>query len=312
MICYKIKLKSYYNKIIKKADKIVLPIGMLKFSSQNFSYVFDLITKIAEKYNKPILMSAMSIANPDENDLRYIQLKNAINRSSVWGITTRDGVDGLERLRKYYLTNEKIFSDYVGDPALWIPEVYGFDKTMKTHERKIIGVNLIRKGIYASYKEEVFSEEQLLSFYKELVKELEKRNYQWEFFCNGMNEDYQVGKEILSTLGLPLTKLAPIPSNADEYVNIVNKYNAVLGARLHSCITSVSLDIPVSGLLWDNKLHYFSKTMGIRHLFSTVKELKANLVVDKIESAISNRIDIENRDHYKNKTLSSIKKFIEI
>lgn len=91
---------------------------------------------------------------------------------------------------------------------------------------------------------------------------------------------------------------------------MISGFKAIFGARLHACITAVSLGIPVSGLLWDDKLEFFSRTMKIRQYFSEVKELDSCMVVDKIESAIKHDLDIDNIDYYKQKTLMSIKKFV--
>ena len=58
---YRIAYKRYYEDRIKNTDYIVLPVGMLKYSTQDFGYLFHMINKLATKYNKPVLMSAMRI-----------------------------------------------------------------------------------------------------------------------------------------------------------------------------------------------------------------------------------------------------------
>lgn len=308
-IMYRIKYNRYLKDCIKDADKIILPIGMLKYSTQDFSYIFDMITQIAAHYNKPVLMSAMSIARPDHADWRYYQLVKAVNRPCVKFITTRDGESGLTRLNKYYIKNN-IRTDFVGDPALWIPDCYQIKR--KTSDNEIIGINVIRKGIYAEYSDKSFSDDQMISMYKEIITELETRGYRWALFCNGMRLDYEVGKQLVKELNLSDDKLLPAPRSGKELVEIISGFKAVFGARLHACITSVSLGVPVSGLIWDDKLDFFSRTMNIRQFFSNVEELKGNLIVDKIESAILHTLDIENVRYYKNKTIQSIKDFVEL
>ena len=124
-------------------------------------------------------------------------------------------------------------------------------------EGGVIGINLVRKDIHADYGEQTFTPTQLLNLYKGIIEELNKREYEWELFCNGMPEDYAVGVELLQTLGLPANKLRRAPHTGIDLVNNRSKYKAVFGARLHACITSVSLGVPVAGLLWDKKLHFF-------------------------------------------------------
>ena len=309
-ITYLVKNFFYYRHWIKNTDRIILPVGMLKFANQNFSYTFKLINSLASKFHKPVLMNAMSIAKADENDLRYHQLVGAANASAVWGITSRDGIDGLSLLRRNYVRREMI-TDFVGDPALWAPEIYNkSNKTITESNNEIIGVNLVRKSIYASYKEEKFSPEQLKNLYKEIVNELDKRGYKWVFFCNGMSEDYDLGLELIKELGLPKEKLLNRPLSVQEYVDTVSTFKAVFGARLHACITSVALGIPVVGLLWDNKLKYFSKTMGIEKFFISASNLNGENVVNSLEEAMKFPFDYSNRDFYKERTAEYIDKFV--
>lgn len=282
---------------------------MLKYSTQNMSYVFHLINKIASALRRPVLMSAMSIEKPDAGDWRFHQIVEAVNMDCVKAVTTRDGSYGLERLRKFYIKKDDIATDFVGDPALWIPETYDI---LRKDESSKIGINLIRKNIYQSYKEGYVSEDDMLALYKEIVEELEYRGYDWEFFCNGMNCDYAVGIELLQKLNLPTNKLASKPKTGKELASLIASYKCVFGARLHACITSISLGIPVVGLLWDNKLDFFSKTMGIRDFFIDIEGLNGKNIVDKMEGAMANCFDFANRNEYKQKTLSSIKNFINL
>lgn len=305
-IAYKIQYYRYFKNVIKSVDKIIYPVGMLNYSTQHFSYVYHMINKIAEKYNKPVLMSAMSIEKPDERDWRYHQIRKAVNFSSVKYITTRDGKNGLDRLKDVYLERE-LKTDYVGDPALWSPEMYGIKKNLNS---KVIGINLIRSSIYNDYKEDKLTADELVSFYKELITIITQKGYDFELFCNGMDADYQVGQRIIQEMRLPQSKLLPKLQTGLELLNTISGYKAVFGARLHACIVSVALGIPVAGMLWDNKLNFFSETMGIRQFFSSVQELKGNLVLDKLEAAMKYDFDFENRDAYKMRTYESIKRFV--
>ena len=305
-IAYQVQYSRYFSSRIRQCDKVIYAIGMLKYSTQNLSYLFHLINRLANKYSKPVMMSAMSIEKKRGEDYRFSQLQDAVNYPMVKCITTRDGEDGLDRLKEFYLKSVKI-TDYVGDPALWIPECYNVYKSDNCSK---IGINLIRGGIFRDYKEDSFSEQELLSFYVELVRELEERGFEWVMFCNGLPEDYAMGKRLLKELCVSGDKLLPPPNSGVELAEIVGGFKAVFGARLHSCITSVALGVPVSGLLWDNKLRYFAQTMGISQFFSTASELTGKIVADRIEDAIRYDFDFSNRDYYKVKTLASIRHFL--
>ena len=301
---YQLKLRKFFSKQFKDLDAIVFSVGMLKFSTQDFSFIFSVISKIAEEKGIPIFLSAMSIERENTSDWRYHQLVNVVNSPCIKMITTRDGMKGVEILAKDYMRKDHV--DYVGDPALWIPECYGITKQASS---TTVGINVIRKNIYKDYGFD-FSGKQLLDMYISIIRELEKRNIDYILFCNGMKEDYSFGKAIIKEANLPSSKLLMPPTSAKELVSMISGFKAVFGARLHACITAFSLDVPVVGLLWDNKLRYFSETMGIEEFFCELSELDGKIIVDKIERAMSFRYDDENRQYYKRKTEESLKNFI--
>lgn len=167
-IAYRIQYNRYYAKKISGKDAVIYALGMLKYSTQNVSYVFELINRQASKKKVSVLMNAMSIEQSDKENWRYWQLVRAVNMPCVKMITTRDGKEGVERLRKDYIRREGITTDYVGDPALWAPECYNIIKHNQSNSPKL-GIGLVRTNIFESYKGGVSSRE-LYSFYKELIK----------------------------------------------------------------------------------------------------------------------------------------------
>lgn len=308
-LSYKIKLSSYFKEQLKDVDNLIYCVGMLKYSTQDFSYIYNIINKIASQNDINIMMSAMSIENSNKNDWRCLQLKKAVNCDSVKFITTRDNIEELELLRSYYLDkNSKIISRVVGDPALWTKQTY--EIMGKKINSSVIGVGLIRLGIYKDYGYNI-TEPELYSFYKNILLYLSKKGYNWKLFCNGMLEDYKVGEKLINELGLPKEKLCPRPKNAEDLISLLSEFKIILGARLHSCITSYALGIPVVGLIWDNKLRAFAKKINHYEFFIEPENLNAEYVVDRLESVISKEYDPELFEKLKNSTYESIEEFIE-
>ena len=303
---FKIKLKKYYQEELKNADAIIYALGMLKFKKQNFSYLFSLINSEATRNNIPVFMDAMSIAKADKTDWRYQQLVKAINLPCTRIITTRDGIDGLNRLNTDYITNHEISTNFVGDPALWIPECYNISPRRK--ESDVIGINVIREQTYVDYG---INFTHVKDMYISLINELNKHGYKWKLFTNGIKSDIDLAKQIVAHFNLPSTILLPPPGSVEEYLSAITQFQVVFGARLHACITAVALDIPVVGLLWDDKLRYFAKTMKIPTFFCETNELEGKTILKKIQEAMNLKYDKQNINSYKFRTKLEIDNFID-
>lgn len=305
---FKIKMRGYFQEILKNTDKIIYAIGMLKYSTQDQSYTFELINNIAKQYKIPVMMSAMSIEKYNENDWRCRQLVRAVNNPIVKCITTRDTENELSILRDKYLHKDtQCITECVGDPALWTAEAYNVKS--KNCKSDLIGIGLIRLGIYKDYGYGL-NEKELFNLYINIIKELELRKKNWVLFCNGMSEDYEVGIKLLKELNLPKSKLLQRPTSPLDLINILQSFKCVMGARLHSCITSYALGIPVVGLVWDNKLRAFAKKIGWEKYFIEEKKLDAKVIVNMLEIVSNCKYDNKKKILLKNKTLNSIFQFI--
>lgn len=305
-IGFAIKYYRYYKKSISAVDKVIMSFGMFKYSTQNYSMMFNLISKICDTKNISIMQNAVSVEPFNEQDWRCHQLKKAINRKCVKFFTTRDGMSGLELLRKNYI-NDSIFSDYVGDVALWIPECYKIET--QSSACNLIGIGLIRKNICKDYNCTITGE-QLFNIYKDTLLELEKRNYNWVLFHNGLDEDRQLGIDLLTELNLPSSKLLDVGDDVNEYLHTITQFKAIFGARYHACLAAYSLNIPCSGFYWDNKIRFFSESAGITSLFLEPENLCAESIIETIEKAQEIGYDQTLRNKLKNKTIEALDLFL--
>ena len=311
-LSYKIKYTQYFEDQIKQADRVITSVGMFKYSTQDFSYIYHLVAKICQKYHKPLMISAPSVEAYNPKDWRSKQLVKAANIPSVKMITTRDGKAGLDLLKNYYYKKNRFLYDCVGDPALWIPECYNIEKRNHTiSSTPYIGINVIRKGIFDDYNKS-FSDDELIQIYVELIKQIEEKGWKWAIYSNGMPQDIDVIEKLQSITNFSQDHILNQPQNAKEFAKMIMGFDAVFGARLHSCITSVSLGIPVVGFIWDDKIRYFSETANLQPFFFEPKDMSAKRIVDTLELAMKSEYDNKTIDNLKNKTQSSIHKFLEI
>jgi polysaccharide pyruvyl transferase WcaK-like protein len=304
-----LKINHKFKKQLKDVDAIVFAGGgFLKFRTQGLNYYVEQIVKIAKKNNIPIMMNGVGIEGYDEHDIRCQRLKRAINSDCMKVITTRDDIDTLQNL---YMTNKNIKTSRVGDPALWVPECYGVARGSHVG-KQVIGVNVIRGRVYQAYGNSL-SEFQLMNFYKKLINGIEDRGWDWVLFSNGMAADQKFGKRLLGAMGgKNLHKLWKPPANTLEFLEQITSFRCVFGARLHACITSYALDIPVVGLIWSEKLQIFSEVIGKKESFFTEDNLHIEQILDAMQNAMDTGYDDSIREHLRQLTSDYLKQFLQM
>ena len=306
-VSYRIRYGRFFRDALQGADAAIFAVGMLKYTTQDHSYVFDLINRICTENGTPVLMSAMSVSERNDQDWRSRQLRHAVNRPCVKMVTTRDGESGLERLRREWIRRGDIETDSVGDPALWAPECYG---VRKDPSAKVFGINVIRGDIFQDYCGGV-TENQLMAAYEGLIAELDRRGISWRLFSNGAPCDQQFGERLLKAIGAPATRLLPRPESAKTLLAYIASFRAVFAGRLHACITSFALDVPVAGMLWDDKLRFVAESFGIARFFTESRDLSGEVLAQRLIAASETPQDAERRDALKGRMRSALARFLE-
>lgn len=296
---------NYYHSHIKNADKVIIAGGgLIKYSKEDFWNAIYTISDFCEKENKPLHLNAVGIEGYDSQNYRCMLLSESLSKENV-SISTRDD---LETLKKYLKKPEKAI--LVGDPALYTAETY---KISAVSSAETIGIGVIRGKIYKDYGFD-HTEQNIIKSYINLIKLLEQKNYKWQMFCNGIEDDYILALKILKALNLPCHSeyLAPRPSAPKELISIISQYKGVIAARLHANIISTSLNIPSVGLIWNDKLKLFGKIIGCEKRFID-KEMfmDAKYVLTQLEEAIVDGYNHENIQNLKNLTFLSLKNFID-
>lgn len=303
-----LKINHKFKTQLKDVDAIVFAGGgFLKFRTQGLNYYVEQIMKIARKNNIPVMMNGVGIEGYSETDIRCQRLKKAINQDCFKVITTRDDIDTL---KNNYIVNSNIKIAHVGDPALWVPECYN----MKRNENpsNVVGINVIRGRVYQAYGN-TLSEFELLNFYKKLVQGVEERGWDWVLFSNGMAADQKFGAMLLRALGCSdRRKILPTANNSVEFLEQIRSFKLVFGARLHACITSYALDVPVVGLIWSEKLRIFADVIGKKDSFFEENELNIDNILDAMEREMNANYDKTIRDDLRTRTKNYLEMFMDM
>lgn len=303
-----LKINHKFKTQLKDVDAIVFAGGgFLKFRTQGLNYYVEQIMKIARKNNIPVMMNGVGIEGYSETDIRCQRLKKAINQDCFKVITTRDDIDTL---KNNYIVNPNIKIAHVGDPALWVPECYNMMRN--ENPSNVVGINVIRGRVYQAYGN-TLSEFELLNFYKKLVQGVEERGWDWVLFSNGMAADQKFGAMLLRALGCSdRRKILPTANNSVEFLEQIRSFKLVFGARLHACITSYALDVPVVGLIWSEKLRIFADVIGKKDSFFEENELNIDNILDAMEREMNSNYDKTIRDDLRTRTKNYLEMFMDM
>ncbi len=303
---FELGVKSYYKNFLKNNNAIAVVVaggGALKYKTQNHSFYTEILLETAARLGLPVMLNAIGIEGYSSEDIRCRKLIETLNSSTVKVVTTRDDI---EALRNHFVLDKSIVTAKVGDPALWISNVYGIKKNENSN---LIGINLVRGHIFLDYDEYPISFEETINLYCDIIKQLEKEGFSWELFTNGMTSDCQFGEIILEKIHRNDKEIL-IASNTADYVKMVSQFKGVIGGRMHALITSYSLDIPIAGFVWSEKIKYFGETTKIdSSLLEKEKISGENLVLCLKHSLITN-YDIKTREILKQNTFDYINSFI--
>lgn len=297
------KIQEYYAEILKDADAVIFAGGgLIKFSREFCWNSLYSVIAYCEKKNIPVFLNAVGVEGYNNLDLYSQLIKKSLNKTCVKAITTRDDVETLKDYRKENIS-------LAGDSALWTSDLYPIEMNNKNN---IIGVGLLHKNIFKSYKVD-FSEEKIIKTYCGIINELEKRGYKWRLFCNGLQSDYNMGVKVLQTIGKDIsdTLLAPRPETKEDYFHLLTSFSSIIAGRLHANIIAASYNIPSIGLVWNNKLTLFGRSIGCENRFIKKENFfDSELIVNELEKAIKHGYNKETIQKLKNATVNTLSDFI--
>lgn len=192
------------------------------------------------KHKTPTLFNACGMGRIKSTFLQK-RLQQALNHPNIDSISVRDHIDQLNEK----LLDTDIQATQSHDCALWSKEAFNIHKK----ESNVIGLGVISLNNKKDRK--------VIKLYTDIITELNNKGIEWELFCNGSFDDYELALKIAQLLNYDESAIAKRPLNPTELVQTIANYRSIISFRLHSHIIAVSLDIPTVAITWDNKVDFF-------------------------------------------------------
>ena len=268
---------------IKKSDIVIFGgAPLFNYKYQNFYERTAITVDFAQKYQKPVIFSAIGIEHYDEKNAKCQRLKKSLNQDCVRQITTRDGMDLLEKFRE----NPDIKIGKVSDPALYASKVFENFKTEKNgNKKKKIGLFILRATGFTNNNVK-FSQEQAANLWVDLVHDLKEKGYDYELITNGHFGDEAFMDHLVRKYGIDEKKCVFNVNDPETLIGHLTSYDGVVTCRLHPSIISFSFKIPSVGLVWNPKVKGFYESVGYEDRMIYTEGISAKLVLEKLEQAM--------------------------
>lgn len=168
------------EKLIEEADLIVFGgAPVFNYLYQKFYERTSITIELAQKYDVPVVFSAVGVERYDEDNKRCQRLKQALNLPVVKQITTRDGYDKLVN----YRIRADLRLGMVADPAVFCAPVLQ-EYAGKKYQKKTIRIFVLRQAGFVANKVD-FPPEAAAKLWKGLAAELKNRGYDYRFLTSG-------------------------------------------------------------------------------------------------------------------------------
>ena len=263
--------------------------GALISSSLFYALRLHEIVRIAHRHNGKVIFNSVGIEKSVYNHglAKYI-IRNLLKQKEVVAFSTRDHVEDVP-----YLTNRNGFYRRTPDPGLFTSETYA----IKKKDAQLVGLSVISYQAYQSIVQDdnratKVTADYLIQYWSAIIRHLQQMKIDFRILTNGGMADYAMAKRLVSELKLDEQKyLMPLPKTPSVLVSQLSMFRMVIAHRLHACIISTSLNIPIIPIIWSDKLRVFAEMIDNR--FATWPEIEETTHFDEvINKALNEPVDI--------------------
>mgnify|MGYP002508059825 FL=1 len=139
-------------------------------------------------------------------------------------------------------------------------------------------------------------------FWRDVIKNLEKRNIKYKVFCNGDIYDYNFINKMYVKGIFKKDKIEIRPKKPIDLVDLIANYRCVISFRLHSHIIAASLEIPSVAIVWNAKvIEFFNQINRSECCFYIQSDID-----EIIDCALNTDIDTKSINHIKKQSSNNM------
>ncbi len=275
------------HRIVKKSDLVLFGgAPLFNYKYQMFYERTASTIELAQTYQKPVLFSAIGIEHYEEENEKCQRLKRTLNFDCVQQITTRDGIEELNK----YKTNPNLVIDLVADPAVFTGEAFRSYLSPKADtKQKTIGIFVFRASGFTDNHID-FTKEDAVALWKNIISTAQALGYDYRLLTSGHFGDEAFMDYLIREHGIDETKCIFNMNAPEKLVSAISSFDAIISCRLHPSIIAFSLQVPSIGLIWNPKVKHFYDCVGYSDRCMDVCGLTSDEIFTKIEQILDEKV----------------------
>lgn len=150
---------------------------------------------------------------------------------------------------------------------------------------KKIGIFVFRANGFTDNKIK-FNREQAAELWVNIVKDLEKKGYNYDLLTNGHFGDEAFMDSLIRDYGIRENKCVFNINDPETLISKLSSYDGIITCRLHPSIIAFSFKIPAVSLVWNSKIEGFYKSIGYEDRMIYTDGITSGLVIERLEKAM--------------------------
>lgn len=303
--------KRKYEKIwlgsLESADAVIIGGGQLiNDNFHDFPLKLDAITSLISNKNKSMVFAYCGAGSKFSRIGGYL-LKRSLSRAENLWLRDQASVD---RVRNYF----ELSSELTSDPGLFASTVY----SPKLNTEALIGVNIIdyeKVNAYHAGKKRFKTREEYIHLFIDLISLIKSAGYEVEVFTNGEKQDIRFAKVILEQTQQKndmTFSLAPTPTSPSILMGNISRYKYVIATRLHASILAASHHTPLIGLVWDDKVRAFYKSIGLESFCFDLSDTSSDKIFEGLIRMMTHEFPIDAVSFHKNEVVRAMNEIISL
>lgn len=274
------------RKSIQESDLVVFGgAPVFNYRYQNFYERTARTLELCKEYGKPAIFSAIGVESYNEGNAKCERLRSTLNFDIVKQITTRDGIEKLEK----YKQRDDLVIGKVADPAVFTAEVMKNFKAEKKAEKKI-GLFVLRANGFLDNGFD-FSRDQSAQLWLDIIDELTARGYDYTLITSGHFGDEAFLDYMIRDRHISEKKTVFNMNCPEKLVKKISSYDGIISTRLHPNIISYSLQVPAVGITWNEKVTKFYESINYPDRVVRIDDVNAKDIVDRLEKSMAEGVD---------------------